>query len=122
MKNTTDAAETSPGKVKIITPEGRLKLPKEVQDILGKMERHEILPPKYPNVLKDNLRQGVRKRLQENPCLTLKELVLQTIPILPDWLPPKLFVEAVSWVTEEWQSSKKNQEHLAAAGSGGSGQ
>ena len=33
---------------------------------------------------------------------------------LPDWLPPALVKDAVAWVTEEWESFKKNQKALSA--------
>jgi len=114
--------EPTVGRLGIITPENRHLLPVEVQDILGKLERHELVSPKYPIALKDYLKRRTRERLQENPNLHLKEVVLQSVQSLPDWLPPVLVKDAVSWVVEEWESCTQNQEHLAAAGSGGSGQ
>ncbi len=48
-----------------------------------------------------------RKAFKANPDADLKELVFQAIRVLPDWAPPRLFIESVTWVTEEWEKQKK---------------
>jgi len=112
MKNSAQAFADKKNNSKNPSSASSILQSKEVQEFFTKLKSREVYPPKYPQLLKDDLKKHVRKCLQKNPGYDLKELVLQSVQALPDWAPPRLFVEAVSWVTEEWEAFRKNQESI----------
>jgi len=116
MKNIAKAAAAYEENSSAVADDILEELPKEVREAFDKFERHEFFSPKYAKVLKKNMAWKTREIMEKTPEMPLKEVVLCQIQKFPDWMPPKLLLEAIQAVMEEWQRCREKEENLTTTG------
>lgn len=105
------------GRILIQSEDNKHLFTEEDLAILDKINKQELLSPKYWRAQKRLVIEKTQEAFQQVPQIPIKQVMVNIFSGLPDFLPPHNMVEVSTYIVEEWtrlqQHSSSHNKNLA---------
>lgn len=106
------------GQLRMYSEKTKRLYTKEEQDFIEKFEDimtnrpYEIAPEKYWSAQKQMIIRNTKAAFEQDPTQAIKNVVVNIITPLPDFLPPKNMIEITTYIVEEWERLTKEKQPI----------